>query len=89
MINQILNLIKKESLESEKKDISKSKDKTLFEKSKEISSSIEKIADQQKIIKIDLNKILSNIPNIPHSDVPIGTNENNNVEIKKFGTSYI
>ncbi len=76
---------KKEVLEKEKKDISKSKDKTLFEKSKEISSSIEKIADQQKIIKIDLNKILSNIPNIPHSDVPIGTNENNNVEIKKFG----
>ena len=75
----------KEALEKEKKDISKSKDKTLFQKSKEISSSIEKIADQQKIIKIDLNKILSNIPNIPHSDVPIGTNENNNVEIEKFG----
>ena len=76
---------KKGALEKEKKDISKSKDKALFQKSKEISSSIEKIADQQKIIKIDLNKILSNIPNIPHSDVPIGTNENNNVEIEKFG----
>ena len=36
---------KKETLEKEKKDISKSKDKALFEKSKEISSSIEKITD--------------------------------------------
>ena len=76
---------KKETLEKEKKDISKSKDKTLFNKSKEISSSIEQISEQQKTIKINLEKILSNIPNIPHKDVPIGKNEKDNVEIKKFG----
>ena len=76
---------KKEILEKEKKDISKSKDKSLFEKSKEISSSIEKIIEQQKRIKIDLEKILSNLPNIPHLDVPIGKNENDNVEIAKSG----
>ena len=39
---------KKENFEKEKKDISKSKDKSLFAKSKEISSSIEKIDIQQK-----------------------------------------
>ena len=76
---------KKETLEKEKKDISKSKDKTLFNKSKEISSSIEQISEQQKTIKMNLEKILSNIPNIPHKDVPIGKNEKDNVEIKKFG----
>ena len=76
---------KKETLEKEKKDISKSKDKTLFAKSKEISSSIEKISEQQKIIKMHLEKILSNIPNIPHEDVPFGKSENDNVEIKKSG----
>ena len=76
---------KKEILEKEKKDISKSKDKSLFEKSKEISSSIEKIIEQQKRIKTDLEKILSNLPNIPHLDVPIGKNENDNVEIAKSG----
>ena len=37
---------KKETLEKEKKDISKSKDKTLFAKSKEISFSLEKITEQ-------------------------------------------
>ena len=76
---------KKESLENEKKEISKSKDKSLFAKSKEISSSIEKINNQQKIIKDDLDGILSNIPNIPHKDVPQGKDENSNVEIKKSG----
>ena len=76
---------KKETLEKEKKDISRSKDKSLFEKSKEISSTLEKINDQQKIVKDNLEKILSNIPNIPHNDVPIGSDEKDNVEINKSG----
>ena len=76
---------KKENLEKEKKEISKSKDKSLFSKSKEISSKIETINDQQKKIKLDLEKILSNIPNIPHPDVPDGKNENDNIEISKSG----
>ena len=76
---------KKELLEKEKKDISKSKDKSLFAKSKDISSSIEKINEHQKKIKDDLHKILSNIPNIPHQDVPNGKDENDNVEINKSG----
>jgi len=76
---------KKETLEKEKKDISKSKDKSLFTKSKEISLAIEKITDQQKLVKDDLEKILSNIPNIPHSDVPDGKDENDNVEVSKSG----
>ena len=75
----------KEKLEKEKKDISKSKDKSLFEKSKMITLSIEEINKKQKIIKEDLEKILSNIPNIPHSDVPSGKSENDNKEVKKFG----
>ena len=75
----------KEKLEKEKKDISKSKDKSLFIKSKEISLDIEKISNQQKKIKHELDKILSNIPNIPHEDVPVGKDENDNVEIAKSG----
>ena len=76
---------KKEALEKEKKDISKSKDKSLFLRSKEISSSIEKISNDQKKIQISLDEILSNIPNIPHSDVPDGKDENDNLEINKSG----
>ncbi len=76
---------KKENLEKEKKDISKSKDESLFKRSKEISEKIDQIADKQKKIKDKLDIILSNIPNIPHSDVPDGKDENDNVEISKSG----
>jgi Seryl-tRNA synthetase len=76
---------KKENLEKEKKDISKSKDKSLFEKSKKISIEIEKLSEEQKTIKSELDKILFNIPNIPHPDVPIGIDENNNIEVSKAG----
>ena len=76
---------KKEILEKEKKDISKTQDKSLFAKSKEISLQIEKIIEEQKIIKDDLDKILSNIPNISHDDVPYGKDESDNVEISKSG----
>ncbi len=75
----------KESLENEKKEISKSKDQKLFEKSKKISTEIEKISKQQKKIKDELDQILSIIPNIPHKDVPLGKDENDNVELMKSG----
>jgi len=76
---------KKENLEKEKKDISKSKDESLFKKSKELSTQLEKIAEQQKNTKIELDNILSSIPNIPHQDVPNGKDENDNVEVLKAG----
>ena len=75
----------KELLESEKKEISKSKDKKLFEKSKEISTKIEKISIVQSKTKNELDKILSSIPNSPHIDVPVGKDENSNIEISKSG----
>ena len=80
------NLIqKKESLEKEKKDISKSKDETLFKKSKELTFELDKLIDSQKKIKTELDNLLSNIPNIPHEDVPNGKDENDNVEVLKTG----
>ena len=76
---------KKESLENEKKNISKSKDENLFKKSKEISKNLDEITQKQKTIKGELDMILSNIPNVPHEDVPNGKDENDNVEISKSG----
>ena len=75
----------KESLEKEKKDISKSKDETLFEKSKNISNKIENLNKSQLLIKNELDEILSSIPNTPCNDVPIGKDENSNIEIEKKG----
>ena len=76
---------KKETLEKEKKNISKSKDKSLFEKSKSISIEIDEITKKHIIIKKKLYDCLSNLPNLPMEDVPIGKNENDNVEISKNG----
>ena len=75
----------REALEKEKKDISKLKDKALFEKSKIISVNIEKINKLQIAVKKELETILSSIPNIPYLDVPIGKDENSNIEVSKHG----
>ena len=57
----------------------------MFEKSKEISSKIKKLSDEQIKIKIELENILSSIPNIPHHDVPEGKDENDNKIIETKG----
>ena len=75
----------KEALEKEKKDISKTKDSTLFEKSKKISEQISKFIKEQSSIKIQLDDILSSLPNIALIDVPVGKDENSNKEISKNG----
>ena len=76
---------KKEKLEQEKKIISKGGDKSLFEKSKKLSSEIEQISSEQLKIKNELDSFLSNIPNLPLDDVPEGKDESHNSEIEKKG----
>ena len=93
-LDEILDLDKKnrkliqekETLEQEKKSISKKQDKSLFAKSKEISDKILSINKDQSLIKNKLDGLLSSIPNLPLSDVPIGTDENSNKEVSKSGT---
>ena len=75
----------REILEKEKKDISKSKDKMQFEKSKNISIEIEKISKLQFEAENKLDTILASIPNIPYLDVPVGKDENSNIEVLKSG----
>jgi len=77
---------KKENLEKEKKDISKSNDKTLFAKSKDISVQIDKLGKSQAEVKNELDNILSTFPNLPLDDVPVGKDENSNFEESKTGT---
>ncbi len=92
-IDNILNLDKdnrqliqeKEILEKQKKDISKSKDEKMFQKSKEISTKIKELSDKQLMVKLELNNLLSSIPNIPHADVPNGLDEKSNKIIETKG----
>ncbi len=80
------NLItKKESLEQEKKNLSKVKDKTNFDKSKKISEEIDKILIQQKTKQKEIDEILFNLPNLAGNEVPVGKDEKSNKLIKKAG----
>ena len=93
-LNQIIDLDKnnrkliqeKETLEQNKKEISKKKDKSLFSKSKEISEKILIINKEQSLVKNKLDNLLYLIPNMPLTDIPIGIDESFNKEILKSGT---
>jgi seryl-tRNA synthetase len=76
----------KESLEQEKKFLSKSKDKTNFEKSKKISDKIEILSKKQSDSQREINKIIHALPNIALDDVPIGKDEKSNKLIKQEGS---
>ena len=78
-------IIKKEKLEQEKKILSKSKDKSNFKKSKEISEEIEKLSKEQTIAQKKLNDYLYILPNLATDDVPVGKDEKANKIINKFG----
>ena len=80
------NLIeKKEKFEQEKKSISQKKDKKLFLKSKDLSTKIESLAEEQIKVRIEINNILMSAPNIALYDVPIGEDDKANLLVKKVG----
>tara|TARA_B100001057_G_scaffold481622_1_gene555856 strand:+ start:478 stop:1725 length:1248 start_codon:yes stop_codon:yes gene_type:complete len=76
---------KKEKLEQEKKNVSKLKDKSNFEKSKKISDEIAILEKKQSESQNSLNSIIHSLPNIALDEVPIGKNEKYNKLIKKEG----
>jgi seryl-tRNA synthetase len=52
---------------------------------RQVSERIKEIEVYLKDIEIEVNNFLLNLPNIPHITVPIGKDENDNVEIRKWG----
>ncbi len=75
----------KEKLEQEKKILSKSKDKSNFEKSKKISEKIFQISIDQNLSQKKLDELMYFIPNIALDDVPVGNDKKSNKLIEKFG----
>ncbi|MFL2875985.1 MAG: serine--tRNA ligase [Candidatus Pelagibacter sp. TMED286] len=78
-------ITKKEKLEQEKKSLSKSKDKSNFEKSKKISKEISEIEKKQISSQSEIDKIIFSLPNLAQDDVPVGRDEKSNKLIKKKG----
>ncbi|MGT2771593.1 serine--tRNA ligase [Streptococcus marimammalium] len=52
----------------------------------ELSQKIKTIDAELAKIDETLNTILTRLPNIPHDSVPIGTDEEDNIEIRRWGT---
>ncbi|MDM8335148.1 serine--tRNA ligase [Wolbachia pipientis] len=71
--------------EIKKLKMSKSSCEEQTEASKNITNKIGAISLKEQIEKGKLVNILSNLPNIPAQDVPIGTDENSNVEVRRYG----
>ena len=77
---------KKEKKEQEKKILSKSKDASNFELSKKLTSEIDILSKTLNELQNKKINILSNIPNIAHTDVPVGKDEKLNQLIYKKGS---
>ena len=72
------------------KDLGKNKNdqKKFDELSKKVSIIKEEISKLDKITEeksSSINEILMSLPNLPCEDVPVGTDENQNIEIRKIG----
>jgi len=74
-----------EEINKAKKAKDDKKAKELIKKAKQIPEKINKLEEKEKKLKKEIREILYQIPNIIHSSVPIGKDESENKEIKKFG----
>jgi seryl-tRNA synthetase len=69
-------------LRSRKQDASK-----LIEEMKAVSDRIRELDEGIRVLEEKTNEFLLNIPNIPDESVPVGRDETENVEIRKWGES--
>ena len=51
-----------------------------------VSGEIKTAEDELRTLQERINKAAMQIPNIPAADVPVGTSEDDNVEVRKWGT---
>jgi len=61
----------------------------LKEEGNQIKDALSNLEPQEKEIKDKIIELLLPIPNIPSESVPMGKDENENVEVKRWGDEYI
>ncbi len=57
----------------------------LMEKVRQAGQEIKELDEQLNLIESGIEKILLNIPNIPHESVPVGVDESSNLEMRRWG----
>jgi seryl-tRNA synthetase len=61
----------------------------LREEGNQLKSQLSELEPKEKDIKAELESILLTIPNLPSETTPVGKNEEENVEIKRWGDEYL
>jgi seryl-tRNA synthetase len=56
---------------------------TIKSKVQQIKAQIEQLENENKLLDKQYYDVMLSIPNIPHSSVPTGTDEKDNVEVRK------
>ncbi len=76
------NIVSEEiaTLKSQKKDVSE-----LIKEMKFVSDKIKSYDEKIKSLDENINNFLLNIPNIPHESVPVGKDETENLEVRRWG----
>lgn len=67
-------------LKKEGKDVS-----SIFAKMKKLSAEVKEMDEKVRNLDFEIRNKLLYIPNIPNEDVPLGKDDSDNVEIRKFG----
>ena len=57
----------------------------LIEEMKRVSDRIKELDDKFRTLESNTDDFLLNVPNIPHESVPLGKDETENVEVRKWG----
>ena len=52
---------------------------------KQVSNQIKQLGEEARQLKKEVNQVLMYLPNVPHQSVPVGSDENENLEIKRWG----
>ncbi|HLU23299.1 serine--tRNA ligase [Lederbergia graminis] len=58
----------------------------LIKEMRTVGDEIKKLDNESREVEEKLEKLLLSIPNIPHESVPVGETEDDNVEVRKWGT---
>jgi seryl-tRNA synthetase len=61
----------------------------LREEGNQIKNQLSELEPQEKDLKVQLEKLLLTLPNLPSKSTPIGKSEEENVEVRRWGDEYI
>ena len=74
-----------ESLRSERNVLSKERVESKEQRGKKIKEELKKIEEELRGVEEEFTALMLTVPNVPHETVPVGRDEKDNVEIKKWG----